>query len=128
MDAAVGRGFVHQRFLRGASSAFRVWALSREAKCYCPVVNNVAQKFGRSVISSGGNFMEKFIVGNPEVCGYGSLCLFLGVSVGCFSGGSALGDGFDWHLLELQTRRSVSFWKTARVTAQMLFLKGIQDD
>jgi hypothetical protein len=47
-------------------------------------VNNVAQKFGRTVISAGGNFMEKFIVGDPEMCGDSYLRLFLGVRVSCF--------------------------------------------
>jgi len=56
--------------------------LPRESKCHCPVVDDLAQKLGWIVISSGSNFMEKLIVGKPKVCSYGSLSLLLAVSVG----------------------------------------------
>jgi hypothetical protein len=45
-------------------------------------VDDLAQKLGWIVISSGSNFMEKFIVGKPKVCSYGSLCLLLAMSTG----------------------------------------------
>jgi hypothetical protein len=85
-------------FPRWGFEFIRVCALSREAKCYCPVVNNVTQKFGRSVISAGGDFMKKLIVGNPEVCGYSSLRLFLRVSVSYFLA-RPFGGWFRRHLL-----------------------------